>query len=128
MTVSPQGRPHRPLSPHLQIYRPQLTSVLSILHRLSGIFLFKMAFLWSVFLCIPDDFCLSVSPLWVSIPLIPFVSLLVGALFYHLFSDMRHMYWDMAWGLELPQIYRSGWLILGLSVIFSLGTLIWLFR
>lgn len=108
----------RPLSPHLQIYRPQITSVLSILHRLTGIFLSfavlgLVVWLWA----------LAVSPACfegISTFLSAWYgkSLLLGVLFsffYHLLNGVRHLVWDAGYGFELHQVTYSGWTVVGLS-------------
>ncbi|MBN9537488.1 MAG: succinate dehydrogenase, cytochrome b556 subunit [Alphaproteobacteria bacterium] len=114
--MSVANRPvHRPLSPHLQVYRPQLTSMLSILHRATGI-------------------ALSVGVLYLAIWVIcaasgagtyeafrGFNSSIVGrfvlggwlfCVFYHLFNGIRHLFWDAGYGFEIKDAYRSGWLVL----------------
>ncbi len=113
----------RPLSPHLQVYRPQLTSVLSILHRLTGIVLSLGSVLVVVWLLAlaagPESFERIGSVL--SFPLLQL--LLVGwtaALFYHLLNGIRHLLWDAGWMLELPSVYASGWLVVFGTVMLTL--------
>ncbi|MHB1544227.1 MAG: succinate dehydrogenase, cytochrome b556 subunit [Gammaproteobacteria bacterium] len=120
--------PVRPLSPHLQIYRWQLTSVLSILHRVTGIFLalglvgislglYLLAFStggfadYRYFLESPVGLIFLVAWSW--------------SFFYHLLNGVRHLFWDMGSGFELKQVYQSGWI----AVIGSLGLVLvcWLF-
>ncbi len=118
---------NRPLSPHLQVYRPQLTSVLSIVHRMTGVALAVGALLlvwWlvaaasgPVAFAMVQDFNGS----WFG------RLLLLGwsfALFYHLCNGIRHLVWDSGHGFELPQVYRSGWLVVLGSV--ALTVLAWL--
>lgn len=111
----------RPLSPHLQIYRPQLTSVLSILHRLTGIALAVGTLLLVYWLASaaagPDAYHRAQSFMgsWLG------VLLLFGwsvALFYHLCNGIRHLFWDAGYGFELSQAYTSGW-----AVVIGTGTL-----
>ena len=119
----------RPLSPHLHIYRPELTSVLSIMHRLTGAALclalpLWAAFLWSLstgysnFECM-THFC---SALWVQ-PL--FLCVILGYV-YHALNGVRHLMWDRGCGLELKQVYTSGWIVLGLTMCLTaiLGVLL----
>ncbi len=111
---------NRPLSPHLQIYRPQLTMMLSILHRITGVGLSVGTLLlvtWLVAIAAGAEAYQTAELLIGS-----FVGrlLLFGwtlALFYHLFNGIRHLFWDMGTGLELPEVYRSG----GAVVIATLG-------
>lgn len=101
----------RPLSPHLQIYRPQLTSVLSFMHRATGAFLAASSIIlvyWLMALAAgPEAFAraqaLLHSPLGASLLL--FISL---ALFYHLSTGIRHLLWDTGYGLDLKRAYLSG--------------------
>ena len=117
----------RPLSPHIQIYRPQITSVLSIVHRITGVALtFGTLFLtwWLVSAAYgPDAFATAQA----------FLGSIVGhlllwgftfAVFYHLGNGVRHLLWDFGWGFELPQLRQSGVLMLAFAVIATLITLI----
>ena len=100
----------RPLSPHLQVYRWQLTSVLSILHRLTGVALTVGTILlvwWLVSAANgPDLFELAQGFLGSPIGLL----LLFGwsvALFYHLCNGLRHLWWDTGSGLDLRSVYAE---------------------
>ena len=116
----------RPLSPHLQIYRPQLTSVMSISHRASGAALATgtlLLCLWLVALAAGDRWY-GVAALVVSHPLGQFV--LFGysvALIYHALNGVRHLSWDRGIGLTIPAVYRSGWIVLLLTV--GITALLW---
>lgn len=108
----------RPLSPHLQIYKPQITSVLSILHRLTGIFLSFAAISFVVWV-----WALAMSPScyeWMTGQLSAWYGkLLMLALFfsffYHLANGVRHLIWDMGYGFELRQVTFGGWVVVGFS-------------
>jgi len=102
----------RPLSPHLQIYRPQLTSVLSILHRGTGIALAVGTLLlvwWLVAAAMgPGPFATASGFIGSWLGLL----LLLGwsfALFFHLANGIRHLAWDAGWGFELKTVYATGW-------------------
>ena len=101
----------RPLSPHLQIDRPQLTSVLSILHRATGILISAGAVIlvwWLVALASGPE---SYAFLSVLIGSVPGRLLLFGwtlCFFYHLANGIRHLWWDTGRGLDLPSVYHSG--------------------
>ena len=116
----------RPLSPHLQIYRPQLTSVMSISHRASGAALAAgtlLLCLWLVALAAGDRWY-GVAALVVSYPLGQLV--LFGysvALIYHALNGVRHLSWDRGIGLTIPAVYRSGWIVLLLTV--GITALLW---
>jgi succinate dehydrogenase / fumarate reductase cytochrome b subunit len=111
--------PTRPLSPHLQVYKPQLTSVLSITHRATGVALSAGAIFLVIWLAAaaagPARYAMVNAFLgsWFG------MLLLVGwtwALFYHLCNGIRHLAWDVGWGFELPQLYASGWAVVVGSV------------
>jgi succinate dehydrogenase / fumarate reductase cytochrome b subunit len=117
----------RPLSPHLQIYRPQITSVLSIVHRLTGVALTAgTLFLawWLVSAAYgPEAFAGSqrfLGSIFGQLLLWGFTF----ALFYHLGNGIRHLAWDFGWGFELPQLRKSGIAMVVFAVACTLITLI----
>ena len=119
--MSVANRPvHRPLSPHLQVYRPQLTSVLSILHRATGIALSVGALYlatWVIYAAAsPRAYAYFQG----------FNSSIVGrillagwlfCIFYHLCNGIRHLFWDAGYGFELKDAYRSGWIVVAVSLV-----------
>ena len=110
----------RPLSPHLQIYRPQLTSVLSITHRLTGfalslVILLSPAILYFLTLS-KDSHSLVMSVFQNSfVKLVLFLA--IFGLSYHLCNGIRHLAWDAGYGLDLDSSYKSGYAV----VLISLG-------
>jgi succinate dehydrogenase / fumarate reductase, cytochrome b subunit len=114
----------RPLSPHLQVYRPQITSVMSILHRISGIILSFGAFglaWWLLAAAQGGDAYAQAGGIMASLPgkIVLFGFSL--ALMYHLLNGIRHLLWDAGWGFEIPQVYRSGYVVAGLAVVLTAG-------
>lgn len=116
---------NRPLSPHLQVYRWQITSVLSILHRLTGVGLSlsipflvislgaiaegKESFEMLQTVCrhpLGQLFCLSI----------------IWAFYYHLLNGIRHLAWDSGYGFSLPVTYRTGWGVVVLSFGLTFAT------
>ncbi len=101
----------RPLSPHLQVYRPQFTSVLSILHRLTGVALGLGALLLVYWLA-----AAAAGPAWfegaraVAGSWFGWLVLLgfTWALFYHLCNGIRHLFWDIGMGFELATARLTG--------------------
>ena len=106
----------RPLSPFMigPYYKPQMTSILSITHRGTGIFLALGALYlvcWLLAIASGPDAYASVSAFSASI-----IGrlLLLGwtfSLFYHLANGIRHLVWDAGVGLDLKTTYMSGWLV-----------------
>jgi succinate dehydrogenase / fumarate reductase cytochrome b subunit len=125
MSNTPKTYP-RPLSPHLQIYKPQLTSVLSILHRFTGIALYFGILFLTTWL-----FALATSP-ECFIQMQEFLGTIIGRLmlfgwtyciFYHLCNGIRHLVWDAGKGFKLNEVYDSGGMVIVGSVL--LTTLAW---
>lgn len=128
--ASPPPVPVRPLSPHLQIYRPQLTSVLSIAHRFTGIALSLGSIplvMWLGAIAMGQGTYLTVS-LWFSCPL--GLTMLLGwsfCFYFHLANGIRHLFWDMGRGFELKDVYRSGWMVVGISFGLTFLTFWWIY-
>ncbi len=115
--------PVRPLSPHLQIYRWQLTSVLSILHRLTGLALAAGALLlvyWLVATAASPGAFAAAQELVGSILGRLLLFGWTVALFYHLANGIRHLLWDAGRGFELRTAYASGWAVVIAAVALSL--------
>lgn len=108
----------RPLSPDIQIYRPQLTSVLSISHRITGVALSVGAPLlvtWLIAVAAgPHSYSIaqSFANSWIGFLLMVAWTF---SLFFHLCNGIRHLAWDAGYGFELYTIYASGWVVLGAS-------------
>jgi len=105
------NRGDRPLSPHLQIYRPQITSVLSILHRMTGVGLMLggVVVVWWLIAAAsgPEYFDLvdGLVTSWLG----HLVLLgLTWALCYHLLNGVRHLVWDTGRGFDLDMVDKSG--------------------
>ena len=116
----------KPLSPHLQVYRPQLTSVLSITHRATGVFLSIGTLLLLYWLISaaggPERYRAAQEVLncWAS------KLALLGwtwAFFYHLCNGLRHLAWDAGFGFDLKTVYRTGYAVIAASLI--LTGLVW---
>jgi succinate dehydrogenase / fumarate reductase cytochrome b subunit len=114
---------NRPLSPHLQIYKPQLTSVLSISHRMTGFALSIIILLSPVIIYFltnsADTHQVVISLLQNSIIKLIF-SLALFGLIYHLCNGIRHLAWDAGYGLDLDSSYKSGYIVLGVSISLTL--------
>ena len=118
----------RPLSPHMTVYRFQLTSVLSFLHRITGVALavgLLLLVYWLLAVASGPEAYNAVQAFNASIV---GRTLLFGwtfALFYHLCNGIRHLVWDTGHGYELSDVYRSGWLVVGASVVLTVLAWIW---
>ncbi len=119
---------NRPLSPHIQIYRCQLTSGLSITHRLTGILLSIGSLVVLFWLCAvargPEAYAAAQSIFDMFIVKL----LLFGwtwAFFFHLCNGVRHLAWDAGYGFELPTTYASGYTVVGLSIVLTL--VVWIY-
>lgn len=118
----------RPLSPHLQVYKPQLTSLLSVMHRGTGIFVaFGNLFLvyWVYSIASGAESYATVQAMarhWFGLLMLFGWSF---SLVYHLFNGIRHLGWDVGNGLDIKDVYRSGWMTL-FRTFFVTG-LIWFF-
>jgi succinate dehydrogenase / fumarate reductase cytochrome b subunit len=113
----------RPLSPHLQVYKWQLTSVLSILQRATGLALAfgTIALVWWLFAAASGPAAFATAQgFWYSW----FGRLLLlgwtWALFYHLANGVRHLFWDAGYGYELKTTYASGWTVVAASFVLTL--------
>ncbi len=112
----------RPLSPHLQVYKPQITSVLSITHRITGVGLGLGTLLiawWLIALAAgAEGFAVAQGFMGSVIGRI----LLLGftlALYFHLANGIRHLFWDAGRGFELGTVTRSGWAAVAAAVVLT---------
>ncbi len=118
------GRP-KPLSPDIQIYRPQLTSVLSIANRISGVALSAYAVALVIWLLAvaagPDSYAVAHAFIrsWLG------QVLMFGCtfcFFLHFCGGVRHLAWDAGYGFSLRAIYTSGWAVVAVSVALTVLT------
>ena len=120
------NRGNRPLSPHLTIYRPQMTSVSSILIRVSGTGLIVGALLvvwWFLAAATSPEYFATVDGVITSWLGDVVMALSVWALWYHTLGGLRHLYWDTGRGLEIEFAERAGLVIVVLSVVLTVLTL-----
>jgi len=126
--MQPSQKEKRPLSPHLQIYKIQITSLLSILHRVTGVILYGGALIWTAWLlalaygpqCYEAVQKIILHPLGLIV--------LVGwsfSFFYHLCNGIRHLMWDLGIGYELRAVRLTGWIVVFSS--FALTGVSWAF-
>lgn len=117
----------RPLSPHLQIYRPQLTSITSILTRITGnsLIVASLLIVWWLLAAATSDehfqIANAVMTSWFG-KLVLVLSL--WAVWYHYLAGLRHLVWDAGKGLDLPTAEKLGWVCIIGSVVLTVITLL----
>lgn len=119
---------NRPLSPHLQVYRPQWTMVLSISHRITGVALAVGTLLLVWWLVAAASGPEAYGTVQAFLGTILGRLMLFGwtlALFYHLCNGIRHLFWDAGYGFELKTAYGSGLLVLLASLVLTLAAWAW---
>ncbi len=110
-----------------QVYRPQITSVLSILHRITGVALTLGAILivwWFIAAAVSTDYFAFVDGLltsWIG-NLVMFGSL--WALWFHALNGIRHLVWDTGRGFDLDMVQKSGIAVIVGSVVLTLLTVV----
>jgi len=117
-----------PLSPHLQIYRWHISSLLSITHRISGVinlFALILIFFWLIVLSSGENnyelFLLIINGFFGKFILIGFT----WSMNFHLLSGIRHLVWDLGYGFEIRTANISGIIVIISSLILTI--IFWLF-
>lgn len=126
------GRPvenkQRPVSPHLSIYEPQLTWVMSIFHRITGAGLAAGVYLGSLsYLSAGLPSSAGVVATVASMPaVVTFAgkALTAAPLAYHTCNGVRHLLWDFGYFLSLKQVYSTGYAVGGASTLLTLSMLL----
>jgi succinate dehydrogenase / fumarate reductase, cytochrome b subunit len=119
---------NRPLSPHLSIYRLQLTSGLSILHRITGAYLYfgLIIMSWVIFNLVYFPNTLENIMAYISnnnFCTILFKAAILSwifALFYHQLNGVRHLFWDVGKGFEIKDAYMSGIAVVSISILLTI--------
>jgi len=117
-----------PLSPHLQIYKWHISSLLSITHRIAGIInllALILIFFWLVFLSLGESnyelFLISINSFLGKFILIGFT----WSMIFHLLSGIRHLVWDFGYGFEIKTANFSGVVVIIFSLVLTI--IFWLF-
>ncbi|KAI1901217.1 hypothetical protein AGOR_G00032030 [Albula goreensis] len=119
-------RLNRPMSPHITIYRWSIPMVMSIGHRGTGVGLSGGISLFAVAaLVLPGDFptnlelvhSLSLGPALITATKF----ILAFPVAYHTYNGIRHLIWDMGKGFKIPEVYRSGYVVIALSLLSSIA-------
>ena len=113
---------NQPLSPHLSIYKWQVTNTLSILHRFSGVLLFLAAIdfsIWLASIAMGENSYALISSLFSS-PLALAIWVAVSfSFFYHSLNGLRHLAWDFGKGFETHQVNYSGFIVVFLTLLLT---------
>ena len=101
----------RPLSPHLQVYKPQITTITSIMHRITGMALAfgTLLLVWWLVAAATGDAAYARATWFIGSPV--GLLMLFGwtlALWYHFCNGIRHLCWDFGYGFELPTAHATG--------------------
>lgn len=121
---------NRPLSPHLSVYKPQITAMLSIYHRITGavlslaiillLFFNKViSFQLENYFLYEIGYLINSSGHW--IVLSSFFAILFS-LYYHFFNGIRHLIWDRAQLLEIQKVYQTGYFVIFLTILSTIIT------
>ena len=117
-----------PISPHLQIYRWHISSLLSITHRIAGVInllALILMFFWLLAFSLGENnyelFLLAINSFFGKFILIGFT----WSMSFHIFSGIRHLVWDMGYGFEIKTANASGILVIILSLVMTV--LFWVF-
>ena len=112
-----------PLSPHLQIYRWQISSLLSIIHRISGVInllALSLIFFWLLVLSFGESnyelFLLTINSFFGKFILIGFT----WSMCFHILSGIRHLAWDLGYGYEIKTANLSGIIVIIGSLFLSI--------
>ena len=115
---------NRPLSPFMlgTLYRLQITSVMSLMHRVTGIVasIGAVGLAWWLLAVAQGGEAYASAAACLASPLGMLALAAVSfALVYHLLNGIRHLMWDSGWGFELPEVYRSGYTVIALAVVLT---------
>tara|TARA_B100001123_G_scaffold333396_1_gene376283 strand:+ start:9 stop:395 length:387 start_codon:yes stop_codon:yes gene_type:complete len=112
-----------PLSPHLQVYRWHISSLLSITHRISGVInliALILIFFWLIFFSFGENdyelFLLAINSFFGKFILIGFT----WSMIFHLLSGIRHLAWDFGYGFEIKTANISGTIVIILSLVLTI--------
>ena len=120
------NKKNKPLSPHLTIYKPQITSIMSISHRLSGIFqsIGTVAiFIFFILVFSGEKYYNSALFFFDSYLGKIFTFFYILSLCYHICNGVRHLAWDLGYGFELKNVNYTGYATIGIAII--LNIIVW---
>ena len=115
----------RPLSPHLSVYKPQFTSVLSIFHRITGVallFSLILALIWVLCIAISKELYILMKIIFLSVPIKILIFFTIFIFWYHFCTGIRHLIYDLGKGFEYSFINYSAYIIIFTSLSLSFLT------
>ncbi len=132
------NKKNRPLSPHLQIYKPQISSFTSILHRLTGIFLYigVVAICWVIVYYTYQVEIIAEGQLateetcdgcYLKYILYTLVLAWTFSLYFHLCNGIRHLFWDIGKGFEKNLSNRNGIIVIVTSIVMTAASAYYVF-
>mgnify|MGYP006114725011 CR=1 FL=1 len=119
---------NRPLSPHLSIYKKVLTSVFSIMHRITGIGLSVGSVLiaiWISLLSLGSSYFFIFEMVASTFLFKIILFFWTIGIFYHLFNGTRYLFWTYGVGMELKTVYLTGYFVVFLTILSTL--IVWVF-
>ena len=121
-----------PLSPHLQIYKPQWTSVGSILHRITGVGLCLGYFVLSGWIFLASFYPPTLTAIlaydfWLAILVLKaYAVFFITCLVYHGLNGLRYLAWGAGWGMDIVWVERTAKVVLGLTLVSVVLTTMWI--
>jgi succinate dehydrogenase (ubiquinone) cytochrome b560 subunit len=121
---------NRPIAPHLTVYKPMLTWMVSGLHRISGTVMGVAIALMSVSLmAAPFDFPAVIEFIRnLGLPEVVKAAvrfIIAWPIVFHMLNGVRFLGFDLAKGIEIRQVYKTGWTVVALSIIIAGGLALW---
>lgn len=116
------NKPQRPLSPHLQVYKFQFTMMMSIIHRITGLFLslgLVIFVYWLYRLATDQNIANQMIGFFQTGLGMTLLYAWIFAFAYHLCNGIRHLFWDVGKGYSIPAVYRSGYMVLLAAVLLT---------
>ena len=113
---------NQPLSPHLSIYKWQITNTLSILHRFSGVLLFLAAIdfsIWLASIAMGENSYALISSMFSNRLVLAIWVAVSFSFFYHSLNGLRHLAWDFGKGFETHQVNYSGFIVVLLTLVLT---------
>ena len=124
-TGNPDVARHRPLSPHLQVYRLPLPALMSISHRVTGVLLAAGSLVlvcWLAAIASGPDAFARVQALLASVPGRALLLVITFSIFYHLGNGIRHLFWDAGLGFDLRTAHASGVVVIVAATVLTVAS------